>query len=277
MRYVLIGPPGNLQRVFPPRPGMAVQAARASSKQTPIHGLPRVTRSPKAARTWSWEQTRLTDDEVAVLQGLEQEVYGPGPYLLYDPVVAKSNMLTPELAALGYRGVVPPSVEGGLVPAGPALLEDGTRLGYSAVGRPFTLPAVPVVAGRAYTFVAHVSGGDSAEATLNLFWTLTDGTTTLGAHETTPTPAGNSLRRVEVRGVAPAGAASVTVTGGSDLDAPVWAGLLLVEGVDGPVRWRPGEGMPWVVIEGGLSQTYQHVGPDGSRRDVSFTLTEVQA
>jgi hypothetical protein len=254
-----IGPFGGLVGFRSPPVGTSVSVVRPSSSITLLSGRVVTQRAPASSRSWRMTIPKAAGDDVRHLLALEKGTYGPPPWWLYLPAVARSNMLPPAAGTPGLGGDL--TRLDGDVEAGVPVLVDGGRHVWTVTGV-FVAPAeagvadpLPVLPGRTYTASFFGAGG------VTLRWVDAEGVALSG-------DGASGSGRTWVTAVAPVGAAGVLVEVAADGTV---AALQLNEG--GLRSWTPGEGMPRVVISG-LEQVYQLATATEQRRDVTVELVE---
>ncbi len=82
-------------------------------------------------RAWELSWPGIDSTDLRTLIGLEQGVYG-GPIWLYDPFVARTNMLPPWCAVPGLNGDYSSFPD--YIPGTPAVLPGGVKIPTSANG-----------------------------------------------------------------------------------------------------------------------------------------------
>lgn len=204
----LIGAYGALHEIRSPRANLPLEIARPSSETILLSGRRVAQRSPLSAREWKWKFSAADVDDLAKLIGLEQGVYGNGPWFWYDKTAAKLNMLDDIVAAAGM-GVEPwrhlAASSSAVIPAGAITLEAGHALAYSIEPTDMlTVPyrqgipdPIPAVAGRTYTAAGYITGGPGYVGLLWCDANKAPMSTVLSAHTT---------GRATVTASAPAGA-----------------------------------------------------------------------
>jgi hypothetical protein len=213
-----IGPFGALVEVRSPQRPLQMKTVRPTSELTLLSGRTVVQRAPGTSRRWTWDFPSGWQEELAALVALEQGVFGPPPWWWYDPMVAYTNMLPPQVASPGLGGDVPD----GAVPAGPVEV-DGVRH-VAAVEGAWVTPTVPVLPGRTYT------GSRYGTGTLALRWVDADGV------QVDRDQAVTVDGRLVAAGTAPAGTVlALDGTAGTAVSAPDAAPLRIVGDLD--VAW----------------------------------------
>lgn len=296
-----LGPPGRLQTI--PMPGRGIEATRARVGPLARNGAGGAAAATLGRRRsyqleWGW----LPAADYAVLDALEQRLYGQGPYILLDPAPARRNLLQPNQAAAGTTrrdtsdwsataGTVGVAAAGAytswaqlerqitwLLPASQAsavqlrLDDTATTTTCTAARAAGVVPArqhsfaarVRLAAAGTLSVAARVSWYDAAAAAVG-----TAVTGTAVALSTTP-------QQVAVAAAAaPAGAAYgvaslVTTTTAPATPATVVVDAPQLERAAAPSLWVPGSGTPRVVVDQ-LTDAYPLLGIHA----VTLTLAEV--
>lgn len=260
MTTTLIGRWGRLADVragapFPVEHADTADVATALTGRT--HGPPSVR--PVSRRRWSWDISGLTDAEAAKVEQLLHD-QTKGRLWWYEPTALGSNMVPADVAE-----PTPPDL--GVSDAATTVTVDGHT--FDCVSGEVDRD-VPTVDGVGYT--AKVQAGVHAGTLVSLTVESLDGdqavSGTLGSDTQAAAGAAEELSVVWAASTE----AGVRVT----VDGAAWSGLQMFETAKDPGGWRPGRGIPQVVMLG-AGQQLQWSTPSGDTlwRGASVTLVEV--
>lgn len=265
-----MGPLGNMVRFKCPV-SMDAPYERPNSQAVTIGGVRHTQRAPRSLRSWSMQIELATAEDLANLIALEQGVYGPAPWQLYDEVAAYTNMLIPEAAAPGIPAGI--GWETG-TPGEPIDAPFPNVLAVDSAAVEALSHHAPVVPGKTYTGAARMLDRPGGTSTGTLYLDFLD--ENLQLIQTDNSGSVVSPDRATVTAVAPSNAAAVrlrvAVSGTIG-----WFGSFQVTQSSEATAWHPGMGVSGVSIPGGFEQNYIDMfgSGRGTRRNIQITILEV--
>lgn len=293
MSEILLGPPGALQPLPDPDPGVSASRSLTVATHEGVGGgaLTADVTLP-GWRSWTYAYTALTVEEADMVERYRSGIYGPGPYALIDPTAP--NRLQPNQASAGkmsgasdgfavlsgdalavvrQAGVIGPSVlSWTITPGGSArsLLMSSTWAPVPSGSRSFPIPPDSTV-----HLSAQVRTASPPPLWWRVFWWDAGGASLGGVSYEVATVPADTWTPVTADIVPPTGAAWVLPGLYADTSANTAAvsvsldALVMSYGARLPV-WRPGQGVPQVVITAWTTD-YPYIGTVNG----SLQLTEV--
>lgn len=269
--WTYLGPFGNLLQIKCPVDPVEAPIERNGTEQVTLAGIRYVQRPLNALRSWNLTIDIASPDDVGPLIALEQGVYGPPPYLWYNPVAARVNLLTPGLAAPGIPGTMPWTT---LI--GSPVVPGVNQIEVPAASLQAESPVIPILPNEPYTVSAQmlVRPGGSTSGTVGIRWVTATGSTIIEVRSSVTVSPNRAVRTH----TAPANAAGAVVLLDPDTGTTGRFGSIMLRQASSDRTWHAGMGNSAVSIPAGLGQQFQQAyddSADGIRSQIQVRLVEV--